>query len=101
MKANADFFCKTSQQLGLNKSEKKPDLGDGCVGKVNFVEIRTFWHLFRSFDRMWSFYILSLQAMIIIAWNETSESGGAVFHKVLSVFITAAKLNLFNKTRFP
>ncbi|BAA98064.1 unnamed protein product [Arabidopsis thaliana] len=67
MKANADFFCKTSQQLGLNKSEKKPDLGDGCVGK----------------------------AMIIIAWNETSESGGAVFHKVLSVFITAAKLNLF------
>ncbi|KAL9281410.1 Callose synthase 4 [Arabidopsis thaliana] len=95
MKANADFFCKTSQQLGLNKSEKKPDMGDGCVGKVNFVEIRTFWHLFRSFDRMWSFYILSLQAMIIIAWNETSESGGAVFHKVLSVFITAAKLNLF------
>lgn len=31
------------------------------MGKVNFVEIRSFWHIFRSFDRMWSFLILSLQ----------------------------------------
>jgi hypothetical protein len=35
-----------------------------CVtqpGKPFFVEIRTFWHLFQSFDRMWAFYILGLQ----------------------------------------
>jgi len=50
--------------------QKKPDLGDGCVGKVNFVEIRTFWHLFRSFDRMWSFYILSLQVPEPLAFFE-------------------------------
>jgi hypothetical protein len=31
------------------------------TGKTFFVEIRTFWHLFRSFDRMWAFYILGLQ----------------------------------------
>lgn len=31
------------------------------LGKTNFVEIRSFWQIFRSFDRMWSFYILSLQ----------------------------------------
>ena len=31
------------------------------MGKVNFVEIRSFWHIFRSFDRMWIFLILSLQ----------------------------------------
>ena len=31
------------------------------MGKVNFVEIRSFWHIFRSFDRMWFFLILSLQ----------------------------------------
>ncbi|KAG7604029.1 Vta1/callose synthase N-terminal [Arabidopsis thaliana x Arabidopsis arenosa] len=43
----------------------------------------------------WLKTMFRFQAMIIIAWNETSESGGAVFHKVLSVFITAAKLNLF------
>lgn len=34
---------------------------DRWMGKINFVEIRTFWHIFRSFDRMWSFFILSLQ----------------------------------------
>ncbi|KAF8090598.1 hypothetical protein N665_0472s0027 [Sinapis alba] len=95
MKTNAGFFCKTAQELELQKSEKKLDMGDGCMGKINFVEIRSFWHLFRSFDRMWSFYIMSLQAMIIIAWSETGESRGAVFHKVLRIFITAAQLNLF------
>lgn len=29
--------------------------------KTNFVEIRTFWHLYRSFDRMWIFFVLALQ----------------------------------------
>lgn len=29
--------------------------------KTNFVEVRTFWHLFRSFDRMWTFFILAFQ----------------------------------------
>lgn len=75
------------------------------MGKVNFVEIRSFWHIFRSFDRMWSFYILCLQvpisfsqyvclskyciffllsdvslilvqAMIVIAWNGSGELSG-------------------------
>jgi hypothetical protein len=31
------------------------------TGKTFFVEVRTFWHIFRSFDRMWAFYILGLQ----------------------------------------
>ncbi|KAL5214593.1 hypothetical protein ABZP36_003745 [Zizania latifolia] len=44
------------------------------MGKVNFVEIRSFWHIFRSFDIMWIFLILSLQAMIIIAWNGGTPS---------------------------
>lgn len=34
---------------------------DKQKGKVNFVELRSFWHIFRSFDRMWSFFILALQ----------------------------------------
>lgn len=33
----------------------------GSTGKSNFVEMRSFWHLFRSFDRLWTFYILALQ----------------------------------------
>ena len=34
------------------------------LGKTNFVEIRSFWQIFRSFDRMWSFFILSLQVCL-------------------------------------
>ncbi|OEL35618.1 Callose synthase 2 [Dichanthelium oligosanthes] len=67
------------------------------MGKVNFVEIRSFWHLFRSFDRMWIFLILSLQAMIILAWNGGTPSDifdRGVFKQVLSIFITAAILKL-------
>jgi len=33
----------------------------GKTGKSNFVETRTFWHIFRSFDRLWTFFILGLQ----------------------------------------
>ncbi|CAL0326298.1 unnamed protein product [Lupinus luteus] len=72
--------------------------GGRWISKINFVEIRTFWHVFRSFDRMWNFYILSLQAMIIIAWNGSGDLSsifdGDVFKKVLSIFITAAILKL-------
>lgn len=45
----------------LNAQDDKPPNRDRWVGKVNFVEIRSFWHLFRSFDRMWIFFILCLQ----------------------------------------
>eukprot|EP00252_Welwitschia_mirabilis_P000809 TRINITY_DN1078_c0_g2_i1.p1 TRINITY_DN1078_c0_g2~~TRINITY_DN1078_c0_g2_i1.p1 ORF type:complete len:1946 (+),score=300.86 TRINITY_DN1078_c0_g2_i1:262-6099(+) len=66
------------------------------MGKTYFVEIRSFWHLFRSFDRMWTFFILALQVMIIIAWHGSGSpaeiSHGHVFKEVLSVFITAAIL---------
>ncbi|CAA6665355.1 unnamed protein product [Spirodela intermedia] len=65
--------------------------------KTNFVEIRTFWHLFRSFDRMWIFFILALQAMVIVAWSPSGSPSAIfdadVFRGVLSIFITAALLN--------
>ncbi|KAG4383818.1 hypothetical protein GLYMA_13G157701v4 [Glycine max] len=39
----------------------------GCcckkIWKSNFVETRTFWHIFRSFDRLWTFFILGLQVI--------------------------------------
>lgn len=47
---------------------------------------------------MWSFYILFLQAMIIVGWNGSGNVSSIfeadVFNKVLSVFITAAVLKL-------
>ncbi|GMP41984.1 hypothetical protein CsSME_00011891 [Camellia sinensis var. sinensis] len=99
MRADADFFCLPIVQLHANKNEEtKPATRDRWTGKINFVEICTFWHIFRSFDRMWTFFILSLQAMIIISWNGSgtlrSIFQGDVFMKVMSIFITAAILKL-------
>ncbi|GLT82345.1 hypothetical protein SLE2022_007310 [Rubroshorea leprosula] len=100
MRADADFFWRLPIEQNHEKNgDDKPSTGrDKWVGKVNFVEIRSFWHIFRSFDRMWSFFILCLQAMIIVASNGSGQPSaiftGDVFKKVLSIFITAAILKL-------
>ncbi|KAI3444935.1 hypothetical protein Pfo_001600 [Paulownia fortunei] len=99
MRADADFFCLPIEQIHADRSEGSESVkGDRWIGKINFVEIRSFWHIFRSYDRMWSFFILCLQAMIIIAWNGSGDISGIfegdVFRKVLSIFITAAILKL-------
>ncbi|KAD5961694.1 hypothetical protein E3N88_13167 [Mikania micrantha] len=98
MRLDADFFCcKPVKQMFEKKRDYKPPAKDPWVGKVNFVEIRSFWHIFRSFDRMWCFFILCLQAMIIVAWhdagNPTTIFNYDVLKKVLSVFLTASILN--------
>ncbi|XVF14474.1 hypothetical protein REPUB_Repub09cG0063300 [Reevesia pubescens] len=66
--------------------------------KTNFVEVRSFLHIYRSFHRKWIFFIMAFQAMVIVAWTR-SESIYAVFdedflRQVLSIFITSAVLNL-------
>ncbi|XP_039158721.1 callose synthase 3 [Eucalyptus grandis] len=92
MKPEAHFFHVPAAEDSIPASQ------DRWVGKVNFVEIRSFWHIFRSFDRMWSFFILCLQAMIIVAWNGSGDPNALftpdVFKKVLSIFITAPILKL-------
>ncbi|KVH92062.1 Callose synthase [Cynara cardunculus var. scolymus] len=86
-----DFFFKYI-------NGKQPSQKAGSLGKLYFVETRSFWNTFRSFDRLWTFFILALQIMIIIAWSDVSISG--VFEKQMlynlsSIFITAAFLRLF------
>ncbi|XP_050883663.1 callose synthase 12-like [Lathyrus oleraceus] len=49
------------------------------VGKTGFVERRSFWNLFRSFDRLWVMLILFLQAAIIVGWRDR----GYPWHVVL------------------
>ncbi|KZV22357.1 callose synthase 2-like [Dorcoceras hygrometricum] len=98
MRADADFFHVPFEKHS-DKSEDNASAGrERWMGKINFVETRTFWHIFRSYDRMWSFFILCLQAMIIISWNGSGSIGdlfdGDVIKKVLSIFITAAILKL-------
>ncbi|KAG6551246.1 hypothetical protein Mapa_007172 [Marchantia paleacea] len=103
MRLDADFFVPPSQsslssKLSIGKGGKVASTRR--LGKTNFVEIRSFWHLFRSYDRMWTFYILGLQAMIVMAWNIEgsgtfkSTFEGNNFKRILSIFITAAILRV-------
>ncbi|OIV89498.1 hypothetical protein TanjilG_20432 [Lupinus angustifolius] len=39
------------------------------VGKTGYVEQRSFWNLFRNFDRLWVMLILFFQTSVIIAWD--------------------------------
>ncbi|KAF7151972.1 hypothetical protein RHSIM_Rhsim02G0129600 [Rhododendron simsii] len=69
------------------------------VGKTGFVEQRTFWNVFRSFDRVWVLLILFLQAAIIVSWEGTEYPWQALKNrdaqvKLLTVFITWATLRL-------
>ncbi|XP_022970702.1 callose synthase 12-like [Cucurbita maxima] len=71
------------------------------VGKTGFVEQRSFWNLFRSFDSLWVMLILFLQAAIIVAWDGRqpwfSLRERDVQIKLLSVFFTWSGLR-FLKT---
>ncbi|XP_012567622.1 putative callose synthase 8 [Cicer arietinum] len=85
-----------AQEETVEENEEKNE--KQWLGKTNFVEIRSFWQIFRSFDRMWSFYILSLQAIIIIACHDLGSPlqlfDATVFEDIISIFITSAILKL-------
>ncbi|XP_031390860.1 callose synthase 12-like [Punica granatum] len=63
------------------------------VGKTGFIEQRSFWNLFHSFNRLWIMLILFLQAAIIIAWERKKSPWEALENRdvqarVLTIFIT-------------
>ncbi|KAF3442292.1 hypothetical protein FNV43_RR16208 [Rhamnella rubrinervis] len=99
-KGDEDENENENVELGATREEDHhgDHLEQQWLGKTNFVEIRSFWQLFRSFDRMWSFYILSLQAMIIMACYELESPlqlfDTGVFEDIMSIFITSAILRL-------
>ncbi|XAR62352.1 1,3-beta-glucan synthase [Bertholletia excelsa] len=89
---NDSLFFKSIHE-GKQAGQKK----NGSMGKSYFVETRSFWNIFRSFDRLWTFYILSFQAMFIFSWKEVSLSHiiqKDVLRDLSSIFITAAFLRL-------
>ncbi|XP_057949634.1 putative callose synthase 8 isoform X1 [Malania oleifera] len=95
-----DFFDLLKRVWGILSFKATDIAEDACeqkwLGKTNFVEIRSFLHIFRSFDRMWSFLILSLQALIIMACHDLGSPfqvfDEGVFEDVMSIFITSAIL---------
>ncbi|KAE8124605.1 hypothetical protein FH972_019472 [Carpinus fangiana] len=103
---NAPVAYNTVEQRKKREEKKDEELGATTeevrepkwLGKTNFVEIRSFWQIFRSFDRMWSFFILSLQAMIIMACHDLGSPlqlfNVVIFEDVMSIFITSAILKL-------
>ncbi|XP_057730535.1 callose synthase 12-like [Arachis stenosperma] len=69
------------------------------TGKTGFVERRSFWNLFRSFDRLWVMLILFLQASIIVSWPGYKYPWKALKRRrvqvrILTVFITWSGLRL-------
>ncbi|KAK8623711.1 hypothetical protein V6N13_065074 [Hibiscus sabdariffa] len=61
--------------------------------KIGFAEQRTFWNVFRSFDRLWMMLFLFLHVMVILAWEEKKLPWQALDNqdvkvRVLSLFIT-------------
>ncbi|PIA41499.1 hypothetical protein AQUCO_02200132v1 [Aquilegia coerulea] len=102
MNPESDFFVH-SDEIRQKDEHRRNQVPTGKrKPKTNFVEVRTFWHLFRSFDRMWIFFILALQAMIIIAWSPSGSLAAFfdedVFKSVMSIFITWAILNFLQAT---
>ncbi|EPS63966.1 hypothetical protein M569_10816, partial [Genlisea aurea] len=91
MRDDGEFF-KSSQDVPQGKRAQK---NTEKLGKSFFAETRTFWHIFRSFDRLWTFLALALQVMIIMAWNNISIFDvfqKNALHNLSSIFITAAFL---------
>ncbi|EPS66162.1 hypothetical protein M569_08614, partial [Genlisea aurea] len=67
------------------------------VGKTGFVEQRSFWNLFRSFDKLWIMLILFLQLAIIVSWEGTAYPWQALRRRevqvrCLTVFFTWSAL---------
>ncbi|GAV88560.1 Glucan_synthase domain-containing protein/FKS1_dom1 domain-containing protein [Cephalotus follicularis] len=85
-----DFTCN----FFANVDKKKR------VGKTGFVEQRSFWNIFRSFDRVWVLLILFFQASVIVAWSGADNPLQALESRnvqveLLTVFITWGGLRLW------
>nr|GEV54139.1 callose synthase 7-like [Tanacetum cinerariifolium] len=103
MDQTSDFFIHSvSDDSSRTHAGRNQVISGKKKPKTNFVEVRTFLHLYRSFDRMWIFLILVFQAMVIIAWHGDGSIFGLfeedVIKSILSIFITYAVLNFFQST---
>ncbi|KAL5075203.1 hypothetical protein RYX36_014187 [Vicia faba] len=94
MRDDGEFFKSTFNFTQVSTQKGAP-AKSARTGKSNFVETRSFWNLFRTFDRLWTFYLLGLQALFIVAWGDISVLEifrKDVLYKLSSIFITAAAL---------
>ncbi|XVF63100.1 hypothetical protein PTKIN_Ptkin09bG0061700 [Pterospermum kingtungense] len=69
--------------------------------KTGFIEQRTFWNVYRSFDRMWVMLVLFLHVAVILAWEGNKYPWQALNNKdvkvrVLTLFITWSGMRFFH-----
>ncbi|KAG0619713.1 hypothetical protein M758_4G159300 [Ceratodon purpureus] len=95
LKRDCYYFVEPKREKGYLNRGRKPQREK--VGKTGFVEQRSFWYIFRSFDKLWTGYLLILQASVVILWH----NGGPPWMelqkpdslaRVLSIFISWALL---------
>ncbi|KAG6554695.1 hypothetical protein Mapa_003714 [Marchantia paleacea] len=60
-------------EMSCNYLVKPEDKSRHKVGKTGFVEQRSFWNIYRSFDRLWIGLILMLQILVIVAFRAKPE----------------------------
>uniref|UniRef100_A0A803KQG1 1,3-beta-glucan synthase component FKS1-like domain-containing protein n=1 Tax=Chenopodium quinoa TaxID=63459 RepID=A0A803KQG1_CHEQI len=92
---NEYFWSPTCFELGWPMKEdsaflRKPNKRKRTA-KSSFVEHRTFFHLYRSFHRMWIFLAIMFQVLTIIAFNDKLNLN--TFKILLSVGPTYAVMN--------
>ncbi|KAG0482011.1 hypothetical protein HPP92_010095 [Vanilla planifolia] len=95
MRDDGELFKSIHESKSVQDGHPPKKTYSRSTGKSYFIETRTFWHIFRSFDRMWTFYMLALQAMIIIAWGGYTANDildADFLYDISSIFITAAFL---------
>ncbi|URE04737.1 callose synthase [Musa troglodytarum] len=83
MRDDGDFFKSIRESRPIVQARRSSHrVSYKSTGKSNFVETRTFWNIFRSFDRMWTFYVLALQPRIYVG-RGMHESQFALFKYTL------------------
>lgn len=105
---NEYFWSKSCLHLGwpfdtnssflLKPSRKSKNILNASItkrrGKTSFVEHRTFFHLYHSFDRLWIFLFMMFQGLTIIAFNDGKLDSNTI-REVLSLGPTFFIMKLF------
>uniref|UniRef100_A0A0E0E6N0 1,3-beta-glucan synthase n=1 Tax=Oryza meridionalis TaxID=40149 RepID=A0A0E0E6N0_9ORYZ len=69
MRADADFFKTPEDAYPSRLNGENRSAGNvHWMGKINFVEIRSFWHIFRSFDRIRFLESSNVKVITFIMW---------------------------------
>ncbi|KAL2631732.1 hypothetical protein R1flu_016418 [Riccia fluitans] len=81
---DAGFMMKPKKKEGNLVVNLRRAKGEKRVGKMTFVEHRTGFHVYHSFHRLWIFFTVMLQALMIFAFAG-EKLNARTFKKMLSV----------------